>query len=199
MKRKSKTAAARKEETAPPYNLGAKIREARLGAKMKLRDLGNRSGLSESLLSRIENGKTTPSISSLHDISVALSINLSWFFDDGRNKRGPVVQHKGERQVIHYRSDGASIENFIPFGGNHLLQGFLLTVEPGGANKQTRHHSGEETGYVVSGELELTVNGNVYRMKPGDSFNFRSEEPHSWRNSSKKDAVLVWVNTPPTM
>ncbi len=199
MKRKAKETAARNADARPQYNLGAKVREARLAAKMKLRELGGRSGLSESLLSRIENGKATPSISSLHDISVALSINLSWFFDEDRNKRGPVVLRKGERQVIQYRTDGSVMESFVPFGRTHLLQGFLLTVEPGGKNKQTRNHTGEEMGYMLSGELELTVNGNVHRLKAGDSFNFRSEEPHSYHNPGKKDALLVWVNTPPTM
>jgi transcriptional regulator with XRE-family HTH domain/mannose-6-phosphate isomerase-like protein (cupin superfamily) len=198
MKRKRKVAALKKE-TRPSHKLGAKIREARLGAKMKLRELGSRSGLSESLLSRIENGKATPSIGSLHDISVALGINLSWFFDEDRDRHGPVVLRKGQRQIIRYRSDGSMMENFVPFGDTHVLQGFLLTVEPGGHNKETRKHTGEEMGYMLAGELELTVSGSVYRLKAGDSFNFRSEEAHSYRNPGKRNALLVWVNTPPTM
>jgi transcriptional regulator with XRE-family HTH domain len=199
MKHRSNDPAPGNGDKRPEYKLGAKVKEARLAANMKLRELAERCGLSESLLSRIENDKTTPSISSLHDVSVALGINLSWFFDEDRHKRSPVVLRKGERQVIQYRTDGSTIESFVPFGGTHLLQGFLLIVEPGGKSVGSLDHAGEEVGYMLGGELELTVNGSVYRLKPGDSFNFRSEEPHSYRNPGRKRALLVWVNTPPTM
>jgi transcriptional regulator with XRE-family HTH domain len=199
MKPRSKPRAATAKNARAAYKVGAKVRKARLAASLKLQELADRCRLSKALLSRIENDKTTPSISSLHDIAVALGINLSWFFDEEEQLRSQVVLRQGERHIIEYRNDGSTIENFVPFGGAHLLQGFLMIVEPGGQTQGTLTHYGEEVGYMLEGELELTVNGVSYRLKAGDSFNFRSEEPHGHRNPGKTKAVVVWVNCPPTM
>lgn len=170
-----------------------------MAANLKLQELADRCGLSKALLSRIENDKINPSISSLHEIAAALGINLSGFFGEQQHPQSQVVLRKGERHAIEFRNDGSTIENFIPFGGTHMLQAFLLIEEPGGQTQGILSHYGEEVGYVLEGELELTVSGKLYRLTAGDSFNFRSEEPHGHRNPGKTRAVVIWVNTPPTM
>ena len=57
-------------------------------------------------------------------------------------------------------------------------------------------HQGEATGYVIFGSLELTIDGEVYRMNAGDSFFFKAYLPNSYRNVGKDTARIVWVNTP---
>ena len=195
---KAKRVSAPKDRR-PEYKIGAKVRRARLAANLKLQELADKCGLSKALLSRIENDKINPSIGSLHEIAAALGINLSGFFGEQRPLQSHVVLRKGERHEIEIRSDGSTIENFVPFGGTHMLQAFLLIEEPGGQSQGILSHYGEEVGYVLEGELELTVSGNLYRLKAGDSFNFRSEEPHGHRNPGKTRAVVIWINTPPTM
>jgi quercetin dioxygenase-like cupin family protein len=59
-------------------------------------------------------------------------------------------------------------------------------------------HEGEEVGYVLSGTFELTVSGVQYILSSGDSFVYRSEEPHSYRNPGAETARVLWVSTPPT-
>jgi mannose-6-phosphate isomerase-like protein (cupin superfamily) len=59
-------------------------------------------------------------------------------------------------------------------------------------------HEGEEVGYVLSGVLELTVSGVEYLLYDGDSFVYRSEEPHSYRNPGEVTTRVLWVSTPPT-
>jgi transcriptional regulator with XRE-family HTH domain len=196
MKHKVKRASKRKDISSE-YKIGAKVRKARLAANLKLQELADRCKLSKALLSRIENDKTNPSISSLHNIAAALGINLSGFFGEEQHLRSQVVLRKDERRVVEYRS--STIESLVPFGETHLLQAFIMIEEPGGQTQGILTHRGEEVGYVLEGELELTVNGNLYRLKAGDSFNFRSEEPHGHRNPGKARTVVIWVNTPPTM
>jgi transcriptional regulator with XRE-family HTH domain len=185
--------------TRPNYKVGAKLRKARLAANLKLQQLADRCGLSKALLSRIENDKATPSIGSLHDIAVALGTNLSGFFKEENDDEllSQIVLRQGERPIIKMR-DGSTIENFVPFGQTHFLQAFLMIQEPGGQAQGTVTHYGEEVGYVLDGELELTVSDKVFRLRPGDSFNFRSQEPHSHRNPGKTRVVVLWVNSPPT-
>ena len=59
-------------------------------------------------------------------------------------------------------------------------------------------HEGEEFGYLLDGEIELIVDKKKYQLRPGDSFFFRSERPHSYTNNRKKVARILWLNTPPT-
>jgi transcriptional regulator with XRE-family HTH domain len=178
--------------------VGRKVKAARTGKGLRLKELAARSGLSESLISKVENDKTTPSLLTLHRIAGALDTNISWLFNDGAEESSPVLR-ASERRAIRTDRERATTENFVPFGGSHLMQAFLITLHPGGTSLGTRSHAGEEFGYVMEGELELTVSGKSYRLKPGDSFNFRSERSHAYRNPTKKDVRIVWVNTPPTL
>jgi uncharacterized cupin superfamily protein len=79
-----------------------------------------------------------------------------------------------------------------------LLQALIITIEPGGSSQGAREHIGEEAGYVIEGEFELILDGISYRLVAADSFNFRSERPHAYRNPGKRPTKLIWVNTPPT-
>jgi transcriptional regulator with XRE-family HTH domain len=182
----------------PDIQLGRKIRQARTGKNMRLRDLAERCELSESLLSKLENDKAVPSLASLHRIATALDTNVSWFFS-GENNYGQVVVRKGDRPTIHSKSELAVIENIVPYGLGHLLQALIITIEPGGSSQGARQHIGEEAGLIIEGEFELILDGEIYRLSAGDSFNFRSERSHAYRNPGMKVTRLIWVNTPPTL
>jgi transcriptional regulator with XRE-family HTH domain len=95
--------------------LGRKIKQARTSKGMRLRELAERVELSESLLSKLENEKAIPSLSSLHRIAIALDTNVSWFFS-GESDRGQIVTRKGERPTIRSNSERATIENIVPYG-----------------------------------------------------------------------------------
>jgi transcriptional regulator with XRE-family HTH domain len=178
--------------------LGRKIKQARTSKGMRLRELADRTDLSESLLSKLENDKAVPSLASLHRIATVLDTNVSWFFS-GEDNREQIVLRKGERPTIQSRSELATIENIVPYGIGHLLQALIITIKPGGSSQGAREHIGEEAGYVIEGEFELILDGKSYRLSAGDSFNFRSERPHAYRNPGKRATKLIWVNTPPTL
>jgi transcriptional regulator with XRE-family HTH domain len=197
-KQQDGAAASNGEAPVREILIGRKVKQARLNRNMRLKELAERSGFSESLISKIENDKTTPSLMTLHRIAVALDTNISWFFSNGPTETSPVLR-AGERQVIRTDKERATTESFVPYGGTHLLQAFLVTIHPGGTSLGPREHPGEEVGYIIDGELDLTIAGTTYHLKAGDSFNFRSERPHSYRNGGRKDVRIVWVNTPPTL
>ena len=182
----------------PEILLGRKIKLARTAKGMRLRELAERTELSESLLSKLENDKAIPSLSSLHRIAAALDTNVSWFFS-GDTDGGSVVSGKGERPTIRSKLEMATIENIVPYGSGHLLQALIITIEPGGSSQGAREHIGEEAGYIIEGEFELILDGISYRLVAGNSFNFRSERPHAYRNPGKRPTKLIWVNTPPTL
>ena len=94
--------------------------------------------------------------------------------------------------------EGVQLEALIPSASGHLLSGYINHIEPGGGSDGVIQHEGEEFGYVLEGQIELNVGGRRYRVGEGDSFHFRSERAHSYRNVGKKKARILWLNTPPT-
>jgi transcriptional regulator with XRE-family HTH domain len=181
--------------------IGAKVKHGRMVRGITLKQLADEAGCSESLLSKIENDKAMPSFSTLHRIAAALGTNVGVLFSAG-GEGAQIVSRAGERPVIvtdQLRTGkGVQLERLIPYSREYLLQSNIHLIEPGGRTDGPISHAGEEIGYVLEGEIELTINGNRYRAKTGDSFHFRSELPHAYRNIGTKPARVLWVNTPPT-
>jgi transcriptional regulator with XRE-family HTH domain len=181
--------------------IGARLRHARMVNGFTLKEVAKKVGCSESLLSKFENDKANPSFATLHKLSASLGINVSALFSQSRNNED-IISHAGKRPVIVTdrlrKGTGIKLERLIPYSRDHLLQGNIHLVAPGGRSAGNIIHSGEEIGYILEGEIELIVSGRRFRAKMGDSFHFRSELPHGYRNIGKTPARILWVNTPPT-
>ena len=181
--------------------IGPKIRHTRLLKGLTLRDLAEVAQCSESLLSKIENGRANPSLKMIHRIASALGTPVAGLFQHGGDS-DDIVLRRGQRPVIETdqvrRGDGVRLEAVIPTASGHLLSGYINHIEPGGGSEGLIQHEGEEFGYVLEGEIELKVAGRPYRLNEGDSFHFRSERAHSYRNVGRKKARVLWLNTPPT-
>lgn len=186
---------------ANQVEVGRKIRHWRHAKNMTLLELAEKVGCSESLLSKIENDRVRPSIGILHRLVAALGANFSMLFQD----HGPdteLVLHEGERLRItaHGMVPAAEVqmENLIPGARSKLLQASIHIIPPGGGTEGMIEHVGEEVGYVLAGSLELTVGTRTITIRAGDSFHFRSDVPHGFRNTGDTVARVVWVSTPPT-
>jgi transcriptional regulator with XRE-family HTH domain len=177
--------------------LGGNVRSTRIIKGLKLRDLAGRVGCSESLLSKIENGHASPSLTMLHRIAASLDVTVPALFAARAAGEG-IVGREGERPSMRIDAKGSRLERLVPAGAGRSLEGNLHILAPGGGSAGTLAHEGEEVGFVLKGELDLTVDGETHRLRAGDSFVFRSELPHSYRNPGRTETRIVWVSTPPT-
>lgn len=180
--------------------IGSKLKHARRLKGMLLKDLANAVGCSESFLSKVENDKVRPSLQMLHSIVSHLDTSISELFSTTAGEKNRVMR-KHERPRITTsprKGPGVSIESLVPSATLKLLYGSIHVVQPGGSSEGMIEHKGEEIGYVLEGELELTVGDTVYGLKPGDSFFFQSNLPHGYKNPGKVETRIVWINTPPT-
>ncbi|HWE78635.1 MAG TPA: XRE family transcriptional regulator [Pseudolabrys sp.] len=175
-----------------------RLRHARMVRGITLKKLADEADCSESMLSKIENDKAAPSFGTLHRIATALGTNISELYAPAN---GVVVSRAGERPVLmtdNLRTGkGLELERLIPYSREHLLQGNIHRIAPGGGSEAIAH-AGEEIGYVLEGEIELVIDGQRFRAGKGDSFHFRSELPHAYRNIGTKTARVLWISTPPT-
>lgn len=181
--------------------LGMRLRLARQTRGLTLKALAEGANCSESLLSKIENGKATPSLPMLHRLVKVLGTNIGWMFEETDAEEG-IVFRNGTRPLITLdplrRGEGISLERIIPYSPGHLLQCNIHHIEEGGASAGPIEHAGEEVGYILAGEIELIVEDKIFQMKPGDAFVFKSDLPHHYRNIGTDRASIFWVNTPPT-
>lgn len=166
-----------------------------------MKDVAAAAGCSESLISKIENNKLQPSLQVLHKLCSVLKIGLGDLFNP-QPEDYPVVTRAGQRSVVELdplrRGDGIRMERVIPYAKGHLLQSNIHMVAPGGSSFGLISHEGEEVGYMIAGEIELFVGDKAYQLAAGDTFSFRSEIGHGYRNRGTTEARILFVNTPPT-
>lgn len=191
----------RTESGAGIGEVGQRIRHLRKLKRMRLKDLAAAVGCSESLLSKVELNRATPSLRMLHRIMAELGSNIAALFSESSAEEVRVYRAE-ERPIVRIAgTDGAPgirLERLAPVDADHILEANIHEVDPGANNGGDIKHEGEEVGYVLAGELELTVGERIFRLSKGDSFHFRSELPHSYRNPGRAVARILWVNTPPT-
>ncbi|WP_030935984.1 helix-turn-helix domain-containing protein [Streptomyces sp. NRRL S-646] len=207
---------------APVPPVGARIRQARVAKGVSLRALAREIGVSASLVSQIETGKSQPSVSTLYAITTALSISVESLFDayedeaaaspvvaaaaapatvlhalaafaaDPGRRIGPLVT-PGEREQLELDS-GVVWERLGHVPGTDV-DFLLVTYRPGGSSSSSgglMRHTGTEYGCLTSGELVLTLGFDEYTLRPGDAVCFESTTPHRYRNDGAEPAVGVW-------
>lgn len=180
--------------------VGTRLKHARLTIGARLKDVAENAGCSESLLSKLENNKIRPSLNMLSRICDALNLTIGELFETPDAEETVVVREEA-RVVVDLASTkgtGLRMERLIPYTRGHLLQSSIHVLAPGGGSDGMVTHDGEEVGYVLAGTIELLLAEQTYRLKAGDSFIYRSETPHGYRNVGDDEARILFVNTPPT-
>ena len=168
--------------------------------RLTLRGLAEKAECSESMLSKVENGRALPSLTTLHRICRVLDLTVGQLFAKSNEPPG-VLTRAGERAVLDVHplrpNSNITVEQLILFDPQNLLEGSILLIAPGAA-PELLSHQGEEVGYVIEGTLEITVGETTYVASEGDSVHFRSDLPHGYHNSGPEPARVIVINTPPT-
>jgi len=200
----TRSSPSRRREKAPRGEnllIGAYLKHARLNRRRSLRQLSDEVGCSESFLSKVENDKLRPSLAMLHRIVSALGVSIGKLFVAGNGADSTVTVVKADSRPIlktgHLRSGkGIALEALVPTSIAVLLEANIHRVAPGCSSRGLIQHQGEEMGFVLEGKIELNVQGKKVSVSKGDAFFFQSHLKHGYRNTGKKEAQIVWINTP---
>jgi transcriptional regulator with XRE-family HTH domain len=198
-----------------PPSLGRRIRAERTRRGVSVRGLAREVGVSASMISQIETGKSQPSVSTLYAITSALGMSVEDVFREPVLPAavsvalpaplaaamatlprtlpfGPVVR-PDERQVLRLDS-GVTWERLGELPGE-TVEFLLVTYAPGGSSSSSgelMRHAGSEYGFLLRGELVLTLGFDEVQLRPGDAISFDSTTPHGYRNDGTEPAVGVW-------
>jgi len=162
-------------------DVGGRLRALRNAHSLSLRALAESSGLNFNTLSLIENGKTSPSVSTLQQIAAALQIPIAAFFQSEPQKKNIVFQKAGNRRSAVFQNGALEdLGEGLTLHGGQLMR---LSLEPRTeGSRDPIIHTGQEFAFCLEGELEYTIDGQGYRLGSGDSLIFEAHLPHRWGN-----------------
>lgn len=163
--------------------IGREVRELRRQRSMTVADLAQATGLSVGMLSKIENGVTSPSLTSLQTLSEALSIPLTAFFRRFEERREAVHVKAGEAVEIERAGTRAGHQYRLlgHLGANSsgvMSEPYLITLSTRSDVFPVFQHEGVELIYMLEGEVRYRHGDGRFHLKPGDSLFFDADAPH---------------------
>jgi transcriptional regulator with XRE-family HTH domain len=188
------------------FSIGAELRRVRLSRKLSLRNVASAVGVSASLLSQVETGKTQPSVSTLYALVNHLGVSLDGLMKglsqaDGKISDEPGYED-GHHGIVQRRSENPLIEmengvvwERLADGGRDDADPLMVTYEPGSSSSvegKMMRHDALEYGLIIEGTLTLRIEDESHEIYPGDSFSFDANRLHMYENNSSKPARGIW-------
>ena len=159
-------------------NIGDRIKILRTNQKRTLQEIADASELSRSMISKIENNKTVPSVAALVKIARALGTNISSLLEHNGFLNAIITTRQKAEENLTLTDKGYSI---YPYGSEYhekKMQPFLFVAKKGEVEPHELSHEGEEFIYIIRGQMKMQVGEVEYLLKTGDSLYFNSLQKH---------------------
>jgi transcriptional regulator with XRE-family HTH domain len=181
--RKNNPAARDARENNLEAAIGHEVRAYRKKLGITGADLASATGISLGMLSKIENGNTSPSLTTLQALARALGVPVTSFFRRFEEKRNAVFVKAGEGVEMERRGTRAghrySLLGHIGHSSSGLqMEPYLITLTAGSDVFPAFQHEGLELIYMLEGEVKYRHADKLYAMQPGDSLFFDADAPH---------------------
>ena len=179
-------------------DIGPRIKAIRLQKGLKLKDVADKTGLSISLISQVENNNTSPSLSTLIKLANFLGTDTSFFLEKaGKEKKSAIVCHKEDRKSWTSNDHKIYFELLNPSVRSKKMEVVLARIERFESPPEKYTHEGEEFGLVMKGKIEVQVGDETHTLNEGDTIYFQSGSPHAIYGVAPEGSEILWVNVPP--
>ena len=163
--------------------IGREVRAYRRQKKITVAELAKMTGLSIGMLSKIENGLTSPSLTTLQSLSRALSVPVTSFFRRFEEPRDAMHTKSGEGVEIERAGTRAGHQyNLLGHVGSNssgvIVEPYLITLSGESDIFPTFQHEGIEMLYMLEGEIDYRHGASIYPLKPGDTLFFDADAAH---------------------
>lgn len=163
--------------------IGLEVRGLRSGQKMTLAALSAQTGISVSMLSKIESGATSASLTTLKELATALGVPITAFFRRFEATRHAVHTKSGEGHVTEGAGTRAGHQYTLlgQLGSNAsgvAVEPYLITLTDTSDRFPTFQHGGVEMLYMLEGEVDYRHADQTYHLQPGDTLFFDADAPH---------------------
>lgn len=174
--------------------IGERIRNLRQMSNLTQEELAARANLTKGFISQVERDLTSISLDSLIQILDALDENISDFFRETSQEK--IVYREKDRVPIE-KEKIQKFELLVPGSTNRRFEPVLITLKQGQSTPKEKPHEGEEFGFVLKGRISLRFGREIIKLKKGECFYFWSEKEHWLQNTSSRNAVVLWITSPP--
>jgi transcriptional regulator with XRE-family HTH domain len=179
------------------FDVGARLRQLRQAAGLSQRELAKRAGVSNAIISLIEQNRSSPSVGLLKKVLDGLPLALGEFFAAPPQGR-PQVFFSGQ-ELVELAGGGISYRQVGRDMAGRAIQLLHERYSPGAdTGSAMLQHDAEEGGVVLRGHLEVTVGDQRRVLGPGDAYYFDSRTPHRFRNLDAEECEVVSACTPPS-
>jgi len=179
------------------YQIGPKIRSLRTSKSLGLTQLGDHTGLSAGMLSKIERGQIFPTLPTLMKIAMVFGIGLDHFF---KQSEAPILEVIRAKSRLRLPNTTDVMPSFyfesLDFPVNDRpIEAYLAEFVPRTPATDPHEHVGVELIYVMSGEIKVTIHDQTHDLRPRDSMYFDSQFPHSYQCGGPEKASAIVVAT----
>jgi transcriptional regulator with XRE-family HTH domain len=174
--------------------LGHKIRDLRQRRGLTVQQLADATRLSKGFISQVENHRTSPSLSTLHDLAAALHTSVAYLVVE--EEQAPCVVRAHERPQVRVGGNTSRVE-MLSAQPKRNLDVVLAELPPGLSARGKKHyHHGEECVVCLEGRLRLTVGSHAVVLEAGDSCHYDGRVPHAVENCGEVLARVLIAMTP---
>ncbi len=161
--------------------IGRQVRRYRKQLGLTITEMCDRTGLSAGMMSKIENGNTSPSLATLRSLSTALNVPVTSLFREFEEQReatfvkagqGLAIERRGTRAGHQYQLLGHSVHSDVS------VEPYLITLKKESEVFPIFQHAGVEFIYVLQGSMVYRHLNATYSLTQGDSLFFDSDAPH---------------------
>ena len=177
--------------------LGVDLRALRKSRGVTLTDLSEKMGRSVGWLSQVERDISSPTINELRQLAKIFNVPLSLFFGSSEakaNEVGRIVRKSSRRKIGG--GDIGLVEELLSPDLTDDFEVLRSVFRPNAKLENFVTRPTQEVGYVVSGNLNLWIENEIFELGSGDSFRIRGEQ-FKWANPNNEDAIVIWVIAPP--
>ena len=177
--------------------LGVDLRALRKSRGVTLTDLSEKMGRSVGWLSQVERDISSPTINELRQLAKIFNVPLSLFFGSSEakaNEVGRIVRKSTRRKIGG--GDIGLVEELLSPDLTDDFEVLRSVFRPNAKLENFVTRPTQEVGYVVSGNLNLWIENEIFELGSGDSFRIRGEQ-FKWANPNNEDAIVIWVIAPP--
>ncbi len=179
-------------------DVGLQLRTVRQLHGLSQRELAKRAGVTNGLISLIEQNRVSPSVSSLKKVLDGLPMSLAEFFTADLSAPPQVFYARDE--LVEIGTPPLTFRLVAARRANRAMSILHERYAPGAdTGEEMLVHPGEEGGVVVRGRIELTVGAQTRVLGPGDAYYFTSSVPHRFRNPGRDECEIISANSPPTI
>ncbi|MFK7994486.1 MAG: helix-turn-helix domain-containing protein [Granulosicoccus sp.] len=163
--------------------IGLEVRLLRKHVGLTVAELAEKSGVSLGMLSKIENGLTSPSLTTLQSIAHSLGVQISQLLKRFEEQRPAHFVGAGEGAAQERRGTRAGHQyQLLGFLGSNdsgvIVEPYMITLNDDSDVFPTFQHDGLEFLYMLEGSVEYRHADEVFIMQAGDSLFFHADAPH---------------------